>query len=482
MKLLLINPRNKVSLYGDYLWEPLAFAYVAAATPAHWEVELIDEQCEGLGDYRDAQADLVGLTAFTTQATRAYDIAAQFRERGIPVVMGGIHASLVSAEASRFVDSIFIGECEGKWPQVIADVEAGGLQPKYDGGTTGGGLLRPDRRIFSKYRYEYVSAQTSRGCPMDCSFCSVTAFNGRLFRMRDVDDVVAEMRAIPERDIIFVDDDLNGFSRKAKERCLELFRKMADAGLDKQWITQVTINFGDDEELPRLARAAGCAGVFIGLEATDTRSLALIRKDGTSQRRGIDYYRENVARIRRNGIGVVGSFILGLDTQNIETVATDILRFAEESDLDGLNPTIITPLPGTRDYARMDAEGRILFKNYPQDWEKYTLAFPVTSMPHVSGAGLMRKYVDVLQFFRPEHVAARYWRTYETVSPEAAWHAFLWNRVWSNYCLRGGAFRRSPLADFYPPEIPRGVPLRPSLDFGTIAQSVRAPRAAVSLQ
>ena len=481
MKLLLVNPRNKVSLYGDYLWEPLAFAYVAAATPPHWEVELIDEQCEGIRDYLDVQADLVGLTAFTTQATRAYDVARQFRARGIPVIMGGIHASLVSEEAANYVDALFVGECESVWPQVIADLESGGLKPRYDGGTTGGGLLEPDRRIFKKYDYEYVSAQTSRGCPMDCSFCSVTAFNGRLFRMREPEDVVREVSKIPARDIIFVDDDLNGFSRKAKERCLDLFRKMAEADLQKQWITQVTINFGDDEELPRLARQAGCAGVFIGLEATDTKSLALIRKDGTSQRRGLAYYRENIERIRRHGIGIVGSFILGLDTQNMATVADDILRFAEETDLDALNPTIITPLPGTRDYAKYDAEGRILFKNYPQDWERYTLAFPVTSMPHVSGAGLMRRYVDVLQFFRPEHVAARYWRTYETVSPEAAWHTFLWNRVWSNYCLKSGAFKRSPLADFYPAEMPRAIPARPTLDLGTIAQSVRAhqPAAAV---
>ena len=467
MKLLLINPRNRVSLYGDYLWEPLALAYVAAATPAHWEVELIDEQCEGPREYDQVDADLVGLTAFTTQATRAYRIASQFRARGIPVVMGGIHASLVSEEAAAHVDALFVGECEAVWPQVIADAEAGRLRPRYDGGTTGGGLMLPDRRIFRKYRYEYVSAQTSRGCPMDCSFCSVTAFNGRAFRMRDVTAVVDEIRRIPERDIIFVDDDLNGFSRAARERCLDLFRAMIDAGLRKQWITQVTINFGDDEDMPRLARAAGCAGVFIGLEATDTKSLALIRKDGKSQRRGLAYYRENIARIRRHGIGVVGSFILGLDTQDMTTVAGDILRFADETDLDALNPTIITPLPGTRDYARYDAEGRILFKNYPEDWEKYTLAFPVTSMPHVTGAGLMRRYVEVLQFFRPERIEARYWRTRETASPEAAWHAFLWNRVWSNYCLRTGVFRRSPLADTYPAEIRRDVPIRPSASLDT---------------
>jgi radical SAM superfamily enzyme YgiQ (UPF0313 family) len=481
MKLVLINPRNRVSLYGDYLWQPLALAYVAAATPAHWQVELVDEQCEGALDYRQVEADLVGLTAFTTQAPRAYHIAAQFRARGIPVVMGGIHASLVPDEAARYADALFIGECEEGWPAVISDVEARRLQPRYDGGTSGGALLHPDRRIFEKYRYEYVSAQTSRGCPMDCSFCSVTAFNGRLFRMREVADVVAEVAGIPERDVIFVDDDLNGFSRKAKERCLELFRTMADTGLDKSWITQVTINFGDDDELPRLARAAGCGGVFIGLESTDTKSLALIRKDGMSQRRGLAYYRDNVARIRSHGIGVVGSFILGLDTQNMETIVGDILRFADESELDGLNPTIITPLPGTRDYRRMDEEGRILFKNYPQDWEKYTLAFPVTSMPHVTGAGLMRRYVDVLQFFRPEHIAARYWRTHDTVSADAAWHAFLWNRVWTNYALKAGVFRRSPFADTYPAQVARAVPLRPTLDLRTIARSVQGLPEAVSL-
>ena len=145
MKLVLINPRNRVSLYGDYLWQPLALGYVAAATPKHWEVELIDEQCEGALDYSDVQADLVGLTAFTTQAPRAYKIAEQFRSRGIPVVMGGIHASLVREEAARYADALFIGECEDKWPEVIADVEQGRLAREYAGGTGTQTLLHPDR-------------------------------------------------------------------------------------------------------------------------------------------------------------------------------------------------------------------------------------------------------------------------------------------------------------------------------------------------
>ena len=472
MKLVLINPRNPVSLYGDYLWQPLALAYIAAATPPGWDVELIDEQCEAQVDYEHVEADLVGLTAFTTQAPHAYRIAQRLRARGIPVVMGGIHASMLPDEAARYVDSVFVGEGEAVWPQVIADFESGNLQPRYTGPTDATNMIRPDRSIFAKYRYAYASAQTTRGCPMDCSFCSVTVFNGRLFRMRDVDDVVAELASIPERDIILVDDDLNGFSRKARERCIALFRAMTAARLDKQWITQVTINFGDDDELPRLARAAGCAGVLIGLESTDTKSLTLIRKDGTSQRRGVPYYLENLARIRRQGIGVVGSFIIGIDTQDMSTIADDILAFADDSELDGFNPTILTPLPGTRDYARFDAEHRILFKNYPDDWERYTLAFPVTHHDKISGAGLMRRYVQLLQYFRPERIVERYWRTHDTVSPEAAWHAFLWNRVWSNYGLRSGVFRQSPLASTYPADVRPAVPdrpVKPSLPLDTIA-------------
>src|SRR5438093_3294272 len=203
---------------------------------------------------------------------------------------------------------------------------------------------------------------------------------------------------------------------------------------------------------------------------------------GTTQHKDDVYYREILARIHRHGIGVVGSFSLGIDTQNMETIVSDILRFAEESQLDGLNPTILTPLPGTRDFARFEREGRILFKNYPEDWEKYTLAFPVTSMPNVTGAGLMRRYFEVLQFFRPERIAALYWRTHDTVSPDAAWHAFLWNRAWSNYCLQRGLYRDSPLAEISPAEVPREAPPRPTPVLGSTKPYPPIPRAAESLQ
>jgi radical SAM superfamily enzyme YgiQ (UPF0313 family) len=233
---------------------------------------------------------------------------------------------------------------------------------------------------------------------------------------------------------------------------------MIDAGLGKRWLAQVTANFADEDELPQLAREAGCAAVLIGFEAVDTPSLVAIRKGGKSQKLGSRYYAEVVARLHAHGIAVVGSFMVGIDAQNMQTVADEILSFAETAELDGLNPSVFTPLPGTRDFARLEREGRILFRNYPDDWEKYNLGFPVTALPQVTGAGLLRRYFKVLQWFRPENVARAYWRTFDRVSPEAAWHAYRWNRAWCNYGLGTGLFRHSPYAASYPEALPLRCP------------------------
>jgi radical SAM superfamily enzyme YgiQ (UPF0313 family) len=370
--------------------------------------------------------------------------------------MGGIHVSLVPSEARRHVDAVFVGECEGQLEDVFRDLEGGRLEPTYTGKARDlDAAPRPDRSIFAKYDYRYSSMQTSRGCPMDCSFCSVTAFNGGRFRMRPVSDVVEEVRTLPPGDILFVDDNLGGFSRQARARCAELCRQIAEAKLGRQWGTQVAIGFGDDDELPRLARAAGCAAVFVGLESVDTPSLNAISKDAHSRRRGTEYYRENIARLHEHGIAVVGSFMLGIDTQDMATIAGEILEFAESTELDGLNPAIFTPFPGTRDYARLEAAGRILFNDYPGDWARYTLAFPVMEVAGVSGAGLMRRYAQLLQFFRPDRIVEKYWRSRDRVSPEAAWHAFAWNRTWTEYCLRAGWFRDWPSDT---PDIQRPAP------------------------
>jgi radical SAM superfamily enzyme YgiQ (UPF0313 family) len=208
-RLLLVNPVNPIrfglSNSRSFRFPPIGLGIIAALTPKSWEVRLIDENWEG---FTYQEADLVGITAFTASANRAYRIALFYRVTGMPVVMGGIHASMRPEEALEFVDSVVIGEAEHVWPKVIADVEAGGpLQQRYqvERSDLSGGPW-PRRDLFHP-GYLYASVETSRGCPMDCEFCSVTAFNGRRYRRRPPEEVLAELEAIPQKKLVFVDDN-----------------------------------------------------------------------------------------------------------------------------------------------------------------------------------------------------------------------------------------------------------------------------------
>ena len=379
--------------------------------------------------------------------------------------MGGIHASLVPDEAAQYADALFIGECEAALAAGHRRRRsAAALAQRYDGGTTGGALLQPDRRIFEKYRYEYVSAQTTRGCPMDCSFCSVTAFNGRLFRMREVDDVVAEVAAIPERDIIFVDDDLNGFSRKAKQRCLDLFRAMADARLDKQ------LDHAGHHQLRRRRRTAArwrgrraapaCSSASRAPTPSRWRSSARTAcRSGAGSTTTARTSRASAATASASS----GSFILGIDTQNMDTIVSDILRFAEESDLDGLNPTILTPLPGTRDYARYDAEGRILFKNYPAG-----LGEVHARLPRHEHAARHRRRADAAlrrrccSFSGPNTSPRATGGRTKRCRPKRRGTRSCGTACGPTTACSAASSGSAPLAETYPAEMPRDVPLRPS--------------------
>ena len=220
-KLLLINPvaryiKRKSIFFKNYIdapFQPLNLAIIAALTPDDWEIEIFDEIFEPFS-YREA--DLVGITSYTGSAPRAYQIAEVYRSRGIPVVMGGIHASMLPEEAQKFVDSVVVGEAEGVWEQVIRDFEAGRMQKVY----------RPEmlpmegapfpRRDLLSDRYSSSSVQTSRGCPKDCEFCSVTAFNGQQYRNRPVEEILDELETISNRFIFFVDDNFVEKGKKVK--------------------------------------------------------------------------------------------------------------------------------------------------------------------------------------------------------------------------------------------------------------------------
>jgi len=398
MKLLLINPSNPVvsaskiqrwnRLNKYRVWKPLGLLILARLTPPDWEVEVIDENLDPIEVQALPRPDLVGITAFSCQATRAYELAALFRAMGVPVVMGGIHATMCLDEALGYVDAVVTREAESVWPQVLADVQAGTLQRVYAGGPVSMAEIPPARHDLLAGRYLFGSIQATRGCPLNCSFCSVTAFNGGQFRHRPIENVIAELRQIREKRILFVDDNLIGTRRDHLAYAKDLFRAMIREGLTWPWICQATINFGDDEELLDLAARSGCLGVFIGFESPTVEGLIALHKK-FNIRKGGDL-RAAVRRTQRHGITVMGSFILGIDTDR-PGIGAATARAAEDYGLDMANAQILTPLPGTVLFKEMVRQGRVIANDYPADWRYYTFAHPVSQYLHFTGSELVQE-------------------------------------------------------------------------------------------
>jgi radical SAM superfamily enzyme YgiQ (UPF0313 family) len=395
IRLYLINPCNplvsvvnvKASRWNRYrVWKPLGLLVLAGLTPPEWEVTIIDENL-GLRDYTAMpQPDLVGITAFTSQANRAYEVAAEFRRRGVSVVMGGIHATMCCQEAMRHVDSVVTGEAESVWANVLDDARGGRLQQTYAGKHVDMAAIPVARHDLLNEGYAFGSIQTTRGCPLDCSFCSVTAFNGAQYRQRPISNVIEELRTIREKWVLVVDDNLIGISAAHLQRAKDLFRAMIAADLGKRWVAQVTINMADDEELLTLAVKAGCRGVFVGFESPNAQGLAEVGKK-FNLLKGRDF-RKSVRRLQRHGLMVVGSFIMGLDTDE-PGIGRQIANAARSYGMDILNALFLTPLPGTRLWDRMKSDNRIAADNFPEDWRYYTLTFPVARYKHFSWADIV---------------------------------------------------------------------------------------------
>jgi radical SAM superfamily enzyme YgiQ (UPF0313 family) len=375
-KLLLVNPVGRKSGYlmsGVSRFAPLGLGYVAAATPSHWEVKIIDENFE---PFHLEAADLVGITAFTSSIKRAYAIAAQCRRQSIAVVMGGIHASMRPEEAVNYCNSVVVGEAEGIWPKVIKDFEGGRLAKIYHGTQIDfrTDKTTPRRELFHP-DYYWQSVQTSRGCPFDCHFCSVTRYLGRHFRQRPVEDVLRELESIRSPNIAFVDDNLIGYGPEAKERARMLFEGMIARNLNKCWWMQTSINAADDEDLLRLAARAGCMFAFIGFETIDQPALKQMHK-GINLRRGVENYAAVVRAFHRQGIAILGAFILGNDFES-PGYYRRLARFMLASGIDVFQISLLTPLPGTRLMDEQHQKGNLIHCSFPDDWEKYRFSYLV---------------------------------------------------------------------------------------------------------
>jgi len=388
MKVTLVAPRiGEGRPDGEVrpLFPPLSLMTVAALTPDDIEVEIVDEAVQPI--VFDTEADLIGITATTAAANRAYEIADRFRELGKPVVIGGIHATALPDEAAAHADAVVIGEAEGKWERVISDFRRGELQRFYTSGT------RPDPASIPMPRRDLIKAedyllsntvQTTRGCPFNCSFCSVTSFFGRTYRTRPLPAVIAEIQSLPDGLLLIVDDNIMGHPEYARK----LFASIKP--LRRQWFGQASLSMLKHPELIALAADSGCRGLLVGME---TLSDTTLRRIGKSVNRRADY-EEAVERLHDAGIAVLATFVFGFDDDD-PSVFEKTVEFINRTKIDAAQFAILTPFPGTRVFSELMAAGRIT----DTDWSHYDGAYvvykPTRLKPEVLLDGLRNAYREV---------------------------------------------------------------------------------------
>lgn len=438
-KLLLINPSNqkREGLVQDPTTRmmPLALGIVAALTPDHWEIELLDENFE---KFTFREADLVAFTAFTAAAKRAYEIANIYRKAGIYTVMGGIHSTVFFDESLQYVDTVITGEAEGIWTTFLADYEAGVQKRLYDGGQVDISMVPHVRRdIYSKYPYIYELVQTSRGCPMGCDFCSVTRLCGKTYRERDVDTVLDELEKTKSPLIFFIDDNIINYKKGSEERIIRLFKGMVERKLNKMWVSQASINFADSEEVLYWARKSGCMMILMGIEAETTQALSNLKKN-MNLKKGVASYEKIFKRIHKHGIGVLATMIFGLESDDLKALYAR-RDFVKRSSFDSIQISIMTPVPGTALYERMNSKNDITRVNYPNDWQYYDGTNAMINMPNMSHTQIQEAMTEIwLSLYSKENVRKMLFKTlWQTRSFRTAYWAYGLNHMYSRMFLEG---------------------------------------------
>lgn len=358
-KLALIYPAMHSDLYSsELLYGPLALAYVGAYTPSNWKITLYDEYVDEYVDPVKIDADLVAMSALTPNIPRAYYLADKLRDRGITTVCGGAHVSALPDEALQFFDAVVLGEAEPVWPQVIADFEGGNLKKVYDGGLEHDlEDIRLPRRDLIHRNYPYTTLITSKGCPFRCDYCYLSVFEKKKYRTLPVDAIIEDMELTNQRNdfiVIFGDENVSGYSAKDQENRMELFERMIKKKFSFVWGAQSTIDIYKKPEMLKLMRAAGCRALFVGLESIDSDLGKQVNKSFADR---IDY-KEAIRVIHKHGIGVIGSFLLGLDNQDM-SYAKRLPRMVKKLNIEYPRLFFLTAWPGTPLYKRLQEQGRI---------------------------------------------------------------------------------------------------------------------------
>jgi len=359
------NNSKEMVTYRSY-WSGVSpgLLIVAALTPPSFDIEFIDENNDSI-DFTKYY-DLVGISAMTQQAVRAYQIADEFRKRNVKVVVGGIHATILPEEAKQHADSVLIGEAEYLWPSLIEDSKRNKLLPFYKSDRMVDLKDAPIPRydLLKGRSYPVVWVQTTRGCPHDCEFCAASTVYGKKYRNKSVEQVINEIKLIKKIfgniQIGFGDDNMfvnKDFSKELLEKLVLL---------NIRWFTQSDISVAEDDDLLDLLRRSGCMVLFIGLESLSKDALKMIDSHKWKLRY-IDKYIPYIKKIQSHGIGVMGAFIIGFDNDDL-TVFKKTADFIIDNNLYAAQITILTPLPGTRLRKIFKSENRLL----PANWENYT--------------------------------------------------------------------------------------------------------------
>jgi radical SAM superfamily enzyme YgiQ (UPF0313 family) len=358
----------------------LGLLTVAGLTPPDCEV-VYRELAEVTAQTTLEEFDLVGISSFTAQIDEAYALADRYRAAGVRVVLGGLHVSLMPDEAAAHADAVVLYGAEGAWPRVVEDARAGRLQPRYEGLRAhvfdDGNYAMPRFDLLAGRRYNRVTVQTSRGCPLDCEFCAASIRITSSYQQKPLDKVIAEIRAALaiRREPFFELADDNTFVNKKWGKAF----LRAVAPLDIRWFTETDISIADDDELLDALAESGCRQVLIGLESPDATGLDGLDPHNWKQQRA-GRYLEAIDRIQSRGVTVNGCFILGLDNHTPAIFET-VRDFIQVSGLLEVQLTVQTPFPGTPLYRRLHRDGRLLAERF---WDRCTL-FDVTYRPtHMS--------------------------------------------------------------------------------------------------